>query len=71
LPETLQFPPLSNTELFGGTGVNSTSTSPSQNALTAEWLPSSGTSIETLISDVATGGATNTCHVVIAVIPTG
>lgn len=35
------------------------------------WLPSTGASAQTLITAVATGGPTNTCHVSVAIIPTG
>jgi hypothetical protein len=65
---SLSIPPQNNTPLISGV----TSNSATQVALSAHalWLPSSGKSVETLITATATG-STNTCHMSIAITPTG
>ncbi len=59
-PISEAIPTVANASLFGS--ISSTSTTSTTDVGQVLWLPSSGGSIETLLTASATGGATNTCH---------
>lgn len=68
-PASGSFPALTSpTSLFGT--LSSTSTSQTTEVAHILWVPSSGTSVETLITATVTGGTTNTCHASFAITPT-
>lgn len=62
------FPPPSNTNLFPT--LTSTSTSPDNVADSILWIPTSGVSVQTLLTAQAAGGSINSCHFSAAITPT-